>query len=412
MILVIVLGMGIGVPSGAAEREIVDGVTYIRNTFDPREETVNLYLNEQWRHGGEDDDIFFGMITRVREDETGNLYVMDAQLSEVNVFNPDGQLLRTLFGEGDGPGEVRGPRDMVLMDDGRVGVVQEVPGKMIFVDRQGNPTGDLNIGGPGVSHGGMCQTFNAFSGGDVLLVAGFVQSPGETPTQMVQTNFLSRFDSKGNEIAGICKTVNKLDISDFVFDETKHMASYWSNAAVGKDGRIFAVPAVDRYEIHVFDGNGKLEKVITKKHQPRKRTTAEREDFTAAILAIYHGLPFEIGVDVMEHDPPILTLQGGLRVHSDGTIWALTPQGVNDQADGIMAVFDVFDQEGEYVRQVAVHGKWSGVKDGLSLFGDDHAVVVKSYSDAVMAQFSGGNRMVGADGEAASIEVIRCSVER
>ncbi len=97
MILVIVLGMGIGVSSGAAEREIVDGVTYIRNTFDPREETVNLYLNEQWRHGG----------------------------------------------EGDGPGEVRGPRDMVLMDDGRVGVVQEVPGKMIFVDRLGNPAGDL-----------------------------------------------------------------------------------------------------------------------------------------------------------------------------------------------------------------------------------------------------------------------------
>ena len=410
--LMATLALAAAAQAGAEQRETLDGVSYIRNGSEPRDGIVHLHLQEQWRHGGEDDDTFFGMVTRVREDEAGNLYVMDAQLSRVQVFSPTGKLLRTLFGEGDGPGEVRGPRDMVLMADGRVGVVQEVPGKMIFVDRQGNPAGELNIGGPGVSRGGMCQTFNAFSGGDILLVAGFVQVPGETPTQIVQTNFLSRFDEQGVESAGICRTVNKIDVSDFVFDEKKHMASYWSNAAVGPDNLIYAVPAIDRYEIQVFDGQGRLAKVITREYQPRKRTASEREDFGAAVRAIYYGMPFEIGVDVAAHDPAILTQQGGLRVHPDGTIWVLTPQGVHDQAAGVMATFDVFDPDGEYARQVAVHGPWRGLDEGLFLFGEDHAVVISGYSDAMMAQFTGGNLAVELDGEAAAIEVIRCSVQR
>ena len=49
------------------------------------------------------------MVTSVQQDPAGNTYVMDAQLSQVHLYDRQGRHLRTLFGEGDGPGEVRGP---------------------------------------------------------------------------------------------------------------------------------------------------------------------------------------------------------------------------------------------------------------------------------------------------------------
>ena len=40
-------------------------------------------------------------------DDDGNIYLLDSQLSEVKVFSPDGEPLKTLSREGDGPGEFR-----------------------------------------------------------------------------------------------------------------------------------------------------------------------------------------------------------------------------------------------------------------------------------------------------------------
>ena len=134
------------------EHETVDGVLHVRNGAEPRDGIEHLRLEELWRVGDASDDILFGLITRVVADTNGDLYVLDGQLSHVHVYDRDGAHLRTLFREGEGPGEVRGPRDLVLLDDGRVGVVQEQPGKMIFVDRMNNPAGELTFGGPGVAH--------------------------------------------------------------------------------------------------------------------------------------------------------------------------------------------------------------------------------------------------------------------
>jgi hypothetical protein len=399
-------------PALAAETVLVDGVPHVRNTAEPREGVRHVELEELWRGGGDSDDIFFGLVTRVRQDEHRNLYVMDAQLSQVHVYDEQGAHLRTLFGEGEGPGEIRGPRDLVLMPDGRVGAVQEMPGKLIFVDRENRPAGVLRIGGSGVEHGGFCQTFAAHAGADILLVAGFLQAPGAEPGHIDQTSFLTRFDQEGHEVVRFVSDTHDIDIANFTFEEQKHLATYWWNADVGADDRVYVAPYLDRYAIQVFGADGTLQRVIEREYAPWRRTDAEKERFTEVIKAIYAGSPIEIGVEVSDDEPVILYFQRGLRVHADGTIWVLTNRSVREQEPGVMATFDVFDAEGAFVRQVAVHHQADGQRDGVFFVGDDRAVVITGYKDAMLVQFTGGRLSIEAgDDESGAMEVIYCRVK-
>ena len=99
-----------------------------------------MELEEIWRIGGEDDeDVLLGIITRALVDEEDNIYLLDQQLSEVQVFSSDGEYMKTLGREGSGPGEVTRPGDFLFMPDGTLGLVQIFPGKIVKVDLNGVP---------------------------------------------------------------------------------------------------------------------------------------------------------------------------------------------------------------------------------------------------------------------------------
>lgn len=102
----------------ASEEIMVDGIPHVRNGEVPREGTVTLTPQELWRAGGEEDEHFFGVISAALADSAGNIYLLDRQLSEVAVYSSDGRFLRTLSREGEGPGEVRRPVDMLWMPTG------------------------------------------------------------------------------------------------------------------------------------------------------------------------------------------------------------------------------------------------------------------------------------------------------
>ena len=79
----------------------------------PAQRTVQL--EEIWRVGGEDDEeILFGVVAFGVLDEEGNMYLLDSQLSQVLVINPEGELIDTLGREGEGPGEMRQPTGIFL----------------------------------------------------------------------------------------------------------------------------------------------------------------------------------------------------------------------------------------------------------------------------------------------------------
>jgi len=104
--------MALALPSAAGEEVMKDGVLHVVNGSEPSGGTQTMHLEEIWRVGGEDDEeTVFGIINKVLIDDANNIYLLDAQLSEISVFSPEGELINTLGREGEGPGEFRGPTD-------------------------------------------------------------------------------------------------------------------------------------------------------------------------------------------------------------------------------------------------------------------------------------------------------------
>ncbi len=92
----------------AGEEVMKDGTLHVINGAEPSGGRQTMNLEELWRVGGEDDEeTVFGIITKVLIDDDNNIYLLDAQLSEISVFSPEGELINTLGREGEGPGDLR-----------------------------------------------------------------------------------------------------------------------------------------------------------------------------------------------------------------------------------------------------------------------------------------------------------------
>lgn len=381
-------------------------VPHVRNGAEPRDGVETLRLEELWRAGGEDDEIFFGLITKVDFDADGNVYVLDAQLSTVQVYAPDGTHLRSLFREGEGPGEISQARDMVVLGDGRVGAVMEFPGKTVFVDAAGNPAGELKPGGDDPESGGFWCLNAGFSGGGVMVFSGTRAEQGE-PGTSYRENFLSIFDPDGRERARLHQLDNVYDFRDFVFDEGVHVPGFWWNTAVGDDGRIYTAPHLDRYEIHVHGPDGAPERVIERDYERRRRTAAEKQVVVDMIDNAMSGTGIPYRVEALDYDPDLVYMLRGLRARPDGELWTLCGRGIYDQPEGVLCTFDAFDAEGTFVRQVRLEGPGDGRYDAVFFSDVDRAVVIRGYADAFAAQWGRGSRISeGEDGEAPVMEVV------
>ncbi|HXS09231.1 MAG TPA: hypothetical protein VN852_04545, partial [Candidatus Krumholzibacteria bacterium] len=74
-----------------------EGVVHELNPATPSDGNATLTPREAWRAGGDDeDDALFGVLSSVAVDDQDNVYVLDMQLSQVNVFDRSGKLVRTI----------------------------------------------------------------------------------------------------------------------------------------------------------------------------------------------------------------------------------------------------------------------------------------------------------------------------
>ena len=70
----------------------------------------------------------FLRIRRVRVRSDRSVAVLDGSSSELRVFDSSGAVLMILAGEGDGPGELRGPRELYVVSGDTMLVWTTVPG--------------------------------------------------------------------------------------------------------------------------------------------------------------------------------------------------------------------------------------------------------------------------------------------
>ena len=140
-----------------------------------QETLVDIQLEELWRV--DDSHDLIGRVRDIEVDTSGNVYVLDQQLNLVHVYSADGTHLRNIGREGDGPGEFRRSQDLLITSEGLVGVLESVPGKIVLLDPDGVPAGQVPL--PPQPDGATITLQSAGCAGGNLVIYHFQRVFGE-----------------------------------------------------------------------------------------------------------------------------------------------------------------------------------------------------------------------------------------
>jgi hypothetical protein len=94
--------------------------------------TEHWQLTEMWRLGPESDPLTYGTVA-IERDREGRVYLLNAVLGQIQVYDAQGRYLHALMRKGEGPGEVENPLDFCLMADGNICVMEAFPGELIVI---------------------------------------------------------------------------------------------------------------------------------------------------------------------------------------------------------------------------------------------------------------------------------------
>ena len=339
----------------------------------PAQGVQQLALRELWRVGGEDEDVIFGRITDLKMHPDGSVYVLDNQLCHVVVVSAEGEHLRDISREGDGPGELRQPMGLVLLPDDVLGIGLGFPAKLVTLRLDGTPIGThYPVGAPAEGNVAVMISLQyvdgvlGASGGSIAFV-----TDGDSYTD----RFLSVGDAAYGEFRRILERTTPFDPTGYTFVEADryYIDRSW---ALGPGGRIYAPMKRDAYEISEFNTAGELQRVFGRQYKARKRTMAEKGRVSPIINP---GAPDDTNWTIADHDECVTRIMVN---PDDGTIWVLTPHGHEDQPEGILETWDVFATDGKYLRQVTVPLGHEMSEGTCYLVGGGRMVVVRGTQSA------------------------------
>jgi hypothetical protein len=376
----------------------------VENPAQPAEGLKIVAMKELWRAGGEDDEVFFGTLSRAQTDKDGNVYLLDGQLGQVHKYSPEGEHLATIGREGDGPGEMRRPRDMFISDDGVVNILQGMPGRVTRINPDGTPAGQHTYAHDPNNPGqfGILLVGEGYQDEMVLVGKRMTFSGG----QGKETYFLARCNHEAIETVSMLEKESTVNYGALVMDELDQ-DFVLGRMDLGPDGRVYAAPERNEYRINIYGLDGQVEKTITREYKAPARTDRQSKvarSILEAIGAYYPRPPAEIRIE--EHEPAIV----GLMVTADGRIWTRPSDADRTMPEGAWALMDVFSPDGQFERQVAFLGDHDPNSDALNILPDGKAVVIVGALEAWLNQQGAGEEETEAE-EADPLEVICYQLE-
>jgi hypothetical protein len=322
----------------------------------------------------------------------------------VNVYTPDGEFLRAMGRQGEGPGEFRRPSGMLLVPGGNVGVIQSRPGKIVLLTPEGDPAG--NFPTPEPKDGGV-QFFSdgRRSDNNIVLVSRQF-SMGNNEAEIILK--LIRIDGTGKQTASYFQQSDTRNFSNLVIDEqtTGNNAMMWD---VGPDGRVFASQEFESYRISVWRPDGTPDRIIERAYESRRRSGEEIKDADARMPVRMgrHGRRREIEKKISKTDRDIMRMYP----RHDGSLWVISSRGGIDAPAGAVATFDVFDEDGHFVQQVTLKGEGDFPEDGLHFVGNRLYVITGLQSARAAMIGAGSEESYDEDEELIPMSVICYDLE-
>lgn len=352
-IIVVVLLTACGKSVKKAEITYEEGIKVIKNPlldFTELEIEPELIISE-----GESDAELFSNLSDVCEDASGNIYVSDEGENNIKVYTKNGDYIKTIGREGEGPGEFRNPVCIDFFHDGR----------LIVADQQN-------------------QRFQVFSQDGVFLKSYKLEqsSPGKfvvtsndiiyNKPRMIFVNgnedlpLFFKYDSDFNQISAIGKVVDRGEMF-----KTHLMAS--GHLALSGEDILLAFSMIN--EMHIYNSDKISEKIIRQlNYEPEKPEIKTVKDGDAITMtAIIDPVCYDVDVD------------------SKGNFYLLSPvesaysekseKPEQDPTQLFDVLLEIFDKDGVILRSIPLRGINSNT---VYIGKNDKIYILDSYNMQVL----------------------------
>jgi hypothetical protein len=308
-------------------------------------------LEEQWRLGPDSDPLIYGT-TVLESDAEGRIYLLNAILPQLQIYDAQGNFLRSILSKGEGPGEVTTPLDFCFTADGDLCVMQGFPAKLVIIDRDGNYVNAVRPREKDREPEPFSILQALVQGGSKLLIGESLTNYG-TPGSVETVERVWLLDGSFMYEKKIFEKRRKYNLEQYDLLEKDLFIRLWNRLAMDNRGRIFNTPQWVGYRIVRRDPSGQESTFITADYPSLERTKETkqkiREDLEKSSLA--EGHPPQ-AVHVEETWPDIISLY----TQQDGTLWVLSSRGFHVRGEGEIYSYDVFDHEGAFVKKVSLRG--------------------------------------------------------
>lgn len=360
-------------------------VFIFQGAFAADRKAPTIHLNKLWQIGADEsiDAPIFGLITDLCIDGDGNLYIVDQQQSQISIFNKDGEFLRNIGQEGDGPGEFRRPYRIFITPTGEVCVLASRFGYISRFSQLGEYLGDIAV--PADSTG-VVPIFRDIKESESGVIAyGLVRQNSQfvLPGERVEEHRIDLINSDAQVVTPYFSVGHSGDDAHPTWNErVRALDQRWDVAA---DGRVFVATDFLNYEVTLYGADGEVESVLSHDYKHRKRSRDETQAVYDWATINPHGNLPGTEFQIEDYDKDIMALY----CRSSGDLWVLTSRGVYDRPENSAGVFDVFDQGLHYDHSVVLVGDGDPEYDRY-VFSGNRLYVIKCFKSAVAAMVGGG----------------------
>lgn len=323
--------------------------------------------------GATEDYLLGGLLVDAGWDREGNLCVVDYRNKDLKVFSADGRYLRTLGRAGDGPGESRDARRLLLAADGRLGLLQVFPASVVWLHPDGSPGGKLAIRSTD-DGGGFVAVTHAVQQGETILA--YATMMAMIQGRIAEEHWIAPLLDDGSLGEPLFRQSveqpardqrNRVDEGDY-YDL---WAARWAPDA---RGGVWLAPERDRYLLVRHAPGGEIVQSLERPYQPPRRDELGKRQ-TLEHLGRKRLTADEVK---LRDRPPVVR---SLRLSDTGQLWVDLDLGGRGPAPGTIAWIDVVDQNGDWQQQLRLHGPFDPQTDQWRFVDDEHLLVLHASSE-------------------------------
>jgi len=310
-------------------------VNVITNPEYPRDGHVTYQLEEELSIGEEegDENYMFNQPQIVKAKEDGSIYVLDGRDICIKVYDKEGQYLRTVGRQGQGPGEFSsGFLFFDISSDGKISIMDCINSCVIIMDKNGAFIYSFRL--PGRLFMEMKTDKDNF----MYFERTFTDEEARKMS-------IHRYNSNGDEILnyGTFKIVQPVIIKRTKAITTTRVSRYAATTVwmVDQEGKLY-VGFGDKYQISVYDPNGSLSFRFGRDYPLIPSKNKDGKPLSPKYIGVFSGVTRYWFFD------------------ENGNLWIETPT----KEDTEEIAYDIFSPEGIYLKRTYLKYRIHHFKNG------------------------------------------------